>query len=105
MDITVKTKGAENVKSVIANYDYSFSYFFNILIAFIISQQSFQWGRLHFATFMCNINYKFIYYANLPFSYYSQFTVIIFFDNCVAGYIALLCILIAQIYSSSMSAC
>ena len=28
---------------------------------------------------MCNINYKFIYYSNLPFSYYSQFTVIIFF--------------------------
>ena len=53
-----------------------------------------QWGRLHFATFMCNINYKFIYYANLPFSYYSQFTVIIFFDNCVTGYITLLCMTI-----------
>ena len=46
-------------------------------------------------SFMCNINYKFIYYANLPFSYYSQFTVIIFFDNSVAGDIALLCISIA----------
>ena len=45
---------------------------------------------LHFATFMCNINYKFIYYSNLPFSYYSQFTVIIFFDNSVTGYITLL---------------
>ena len=36
---------------------------------------------------MFNINYKFIYYSNLPFSYYSQFTVIIFFDNSVTGYI------------------
>ena len=27
MDITVKTKGVENVKSVIGNYDYLFSYF------------------------------------------------------------------------------
>ena len=39
-------------------------------------------------------NYKFIYYSNLPFSYYSQFTVIIFFDNSVTGYITLLCITI-----------
>ena len=38
--------------------------------------------------------YKFIYYSNLPFSYYSQFTVIIFFDNSVTGYITLLCITI-----------
>ena len=95
MDITVKTKGVENVKSVIGHYDYLFSYFCYILTAFIISQYSVQWGRLHFATFMCNINYKFIYYANLSFSYYSQFTVILFFDKSVAGYIALLCISIA----------
>ena len=54
---------------------------------------------------MCNINYKFIYYANLPFSYYSQFTVIIFFDNSVTGYITLLCITITWIYSSSMFIC
>ena len=83
MDITVKTEGVENVKSVIVHYDYLFSYyyyfyflffyyfyffyFFYILTAFIISQYSAQWGRLHFATFMCNINYKFIYYANLSF--------------------------------------
>ena len=39
--------------------------------------------------------YIYIYYANLPFSYYSQFTVIIFIDNSVAGYIALLCTSIA----------
>ena len=95
MDITVKTKGVENVKSVIGHYNYLFSYFLLYSYCFIISQYSVQWGRLHFATFMCNINYKFIYYANLPFSYYSQFTVIIFFDNSVAGYIALLCISIA----------
>ena len=65
------------------------------LAAFIISQYSVQWGRLHFATFMCNINYKIIYYAILPFSYYSQFTVIFFSDKSVAGYIALLCISIS----------
>ena len=39
------------------------------------------------------MNYKFIYYANLPFSYYSQFTVIIIFDNSDnsdnSGYITL----------------
>ena len=44
------------------------------------------------------MNYKFIYYANLPFSYYSQFTVIIIFDNSDnsdnSGYITLLCITI-----------
>ena len=73
-------------------YSHIFCY---ILTAYIISQYSVQLGRLHIATFMCNINYKFIYYANLPFTYYSQFTVIIFFDNSVAGYIALLCISIA----------
>ena len=72
-------------------YSHIFSY---ILTAFIISQYSVQWVRLQFATFMCNINYKFIYYSNLPFSYYSQFTVIIFFDNSVTGYITLLCITI-----------
>ena len=44
--------------------------------------------------FMCNINYKFIYYAYLLFSYYSQFIVIIIFDNGVTGYITLLCITI-----------
>ena len=65
-----------------------------IITAFIISQYSVQCVRLHFATFMCNINYKFIYYSNLPFSYYSQFTVIIFVDNSVTGYITLLCITI-----------
>ena len=94
MDITVKTKNVENVKSVIGHYVFLFCYFSYILTAFIISLCSVQWGRLHFATFMCNINYKFMYYANLPFSYYSQFTVIIFFDNSVTGYIALLCITI-----------
>ena len=72
-------------------YSHIFSY---ILTAFIISQYSVQWGRLHFATFMCNINYKLIYYANLPFSNYSEFTVIIFFHNSVTGYITLLCITI-----------
>ena len=54
---------------------------------------------------MCNINYKFIYYSNLPFSYYSQFTVIIFLENSVTGYITLLCITIMGIYSSFMFAC
>ena len=34
-------------------------------------------------------------FANLPYSYYSQYSVKIFFDNSVAGYIALLCISIA----------
>ena len=72
-------------------YSHIFSY---ILTAFIISQYSVHWGRLHFATFMCNIIYKFIYHANLLFSYYSQFTVIIFFDNGVTGYITLLCMTI-----------
>ena len=74
----VKTKGVENVKlsDIRTIYSHIFCY---ILTAFIISQYSVQWGRLHFATFMCNINYKFIYYANLPFSYYSEFTVIIIF--------------------------
>ena len=72
-------------------YSHIFSY---ILTAFIISQYSVQCVRLHFATFMCNINYKFIYYSNLPFSYNSQFIVIIFFDNSVTGYITLLCITI-----------
>ena len=94
MDITVKTKDVENVKSVIGHYDYLFSFFSYILTAFIISQYSVQCVRLHFATFMCNLNYKFIYYSNLPFSYYSQFTVIIFLDNGVTGYITLLCITI-----------
>ena len=94
MDITVKTKDVENVKSVIGHYDNLLSYFLYILTAFIILQYSVQWVRLHIATFMCNINYKFIYYYNLPFSYYSQFTVIIFFDNSVTGYITLLCITI-----------
>ena len=79
--------------------------FFYILTAFIISQYSVQWVRQHFATFMCNINYKFIYYFNLPFSYYSQFTVIIFFYISVTGYIRLLCITITWIYSSIMFAC
>ena len=91
------------MKSTVDNYEkthyiyiYIYSHIFSyILTAFIISQYSVQWGRLHLATFMCNINYKFIYYANLPFRYYSQFTVIIFLDNSVAGYIALLCISIA----------
>ena len=94
MDITVKTKDVENVKSVkdiTTIYSHIFCY---ILTAFIFSQYSVQWVRLHFATFMCNINYKFIYYSNLPFSYYSQFTDIILFDNSVTGYITLLCITI-----------
>ena len=94
MGSTVKTKDVENAKSVIGHYDYLFYIFCYILTAFIISQYSVQWVRLHFATFMCNINYKFIYYSNLPFSYYSQFTVIIFFDNSVTGYITILCITI-----------
>ena len=51
---------------------------------------------------MCNINYKFMYYANLPFFYYSQFTVIIFFDwlhyiivynNCVNSFFIYVCLL------------
>ena len=83
-------------------YSHILSY---IPTAFIISQYSVQWVRLHFATFMCNINYMFIYYSNLPFSYYSQFTVIIFFDNGVAVYITLLCMTITCIYSSFMFAC
>ena len=94
MDITVKIKDVENVKSFIGHYDYLFYIFSYVLTAFIISQYSVQWVRLHFATFMCNINYKFIYYYNVPFSYYSQFTVIILFDNGVTGYITLLCITI-----------
>ena len=85
MDITVKTKGVENV-SPLSDITTIYSHIIgNVFTAFIISQYSFQWGRLHFATFMCNINYKFIYYANLPFSYYSQFTVMIFFDRSVTG--------------------
>ena len=54
---------------------------------------------------MCNINYKFIYYANQPFSYFSQLTVIIIFDNSVTGYTTLLCITITWIYSSFIFAC
>ena len=42
---------------------------------------------------MCNINYKFIYYSNLPFSYYSQFAVIIFFDNSVTLFFIYVCLL------------
>ena len=83
-------------KTTLFIYIYIYIYIYIILYyIYIISQYSVQCGRLHFATFICNINYKFIYYANLPYSYYSQFTVIIFFDNSVAGYIALLCISIA----------
>ena len=65
-----------------------------ILTTFFISQYSVQWRRLHFATFMCNINYKYIYYSNLPFSNYSQFTDIMIFDNCVTGYITLIMIIL-----------
>ena len=38
-----------------------------ILTAFIILQYSVQWHRLHFATFMCNIKYKFMYMLIFPF--------------------------------------
>ena len=64
------------------------------LLLLLFHNIQFNGGILHFATFMCNINYKFIYYANPPFSYYSQFTVIIFFDHCVTGYITILCMTI-----------
>ena len=52
---------------------------------------------------MCYITLRYFYvqyklqvynYYNLPFSYYSQFIVRIFFDNSVTGYITLLCITI-----------
>ena len=94
MDITVKTKGEKTLSplsDITTIYYHILSY---ILTAFIISEYSVQWIRSHFATYMCIINYKFIYYANLPFSYYSQFTVMIFFDNGVTGYITLLCMTI-----------
>ena len=94
MDIIVKTKGVENVKSVTGLYDYVLSYSSLYSYCFYYLTIFSSIGRLHFATFMCNINYKFIYYANFPFSYYSQFTVIIIFDNSVTGYITLLCITI-----------
>ena len=90
----VKTKGVENVcpLSDITNfYSHIFSY---IPTDFIITRYTVQWGRSYFATFMCNINYKVIHYANHPFFYYSHFTVIISFDNRGTGYITLLCITI-----------
>ena len=94
MDTTVKTKDVENVKSVIGQYDYLFSYFLLYSYCFyyftIISSMCYITLRY----FYVHINYKFIYYSNLPFSYYSQFTVIIFFHNSVTGYITLLCITI-----------
>ena len=54
MDITVKTKGVEIFKSVMGQYTIYSHIFSYVLTAFIISQYSVQWGRMHFATFMCN---------------------------------------------------
>ena len=46
---------SNHIYAYIIYFSHIFSY---ILTAFIISQYSVQCGRLHFATFMCNINYK-----------------------------------------------
>ena len=49
---------------------------------------------MHFATYMCYVNYKSMCHAKFPRSYYSQFAVKIIFENSVTGYITLLCIAI-----------
>ena len=53
-------------------YSHIFLYF---LSALLYTNVQLYGGRLHFTTFMCNINYKSIYYASLPISYYSQLSV------------------------------
>ena len=95
MDITVKTKGVENVKSVIGHYDYLFSYFLLYSYCFYYFTIFSSMWQIALRYFYVQYKLQVIYYANLPYSYYSQYTVIIFFDNSVAGYIALLCISIA----------
>ena len=105
MDIIVKAKGIENAKSV-PGHRLFIVIFLLIFLPFILhSIYSAPWGRLHFSTFMCYINYKFICYANIPSSYYCQFAVKINFENSVTAYIILLCTTITRIYSSSMFAC
>ena len=95
MDITVKTKGVENVKSVIGHYDYFFSYFLLYSYCFYYFTIFSSMWQIALRYFYVQYKLQVIYYANLPYSYYSQYTVIIFSDNSVAGYIALLCISIA----------
>ena len=69
-------------------YSHVFCYIHTV---FITWKYCVLWGRLHFATYMCYINNKFIFYANIPSSNYSQFTVKIMFENSVTGYMTLLC--------------
>ena len=87
MDFTVKTKCAEIVKSVpglTTNYSHIFSYFVSVFL--LLNYFPF-YERLHFATYMCYINYKFICYAHFCSSYYSQLTCKIGFEHSVIGYI------------------
>ena len=84
------TKGVEIAKFVPGHYVYLLSYFYLCTYCF----NSVLWGRLHFATYVCYINYKSICYAHFPILYYSQFTVKIIFENSVTGYIPLLCMTI-----------
>ena len=89
MDFTVNAKQSLSLFPDFTNAD---SHIFIYFVSLLLHNYIIFYVRVHFATYMCYINYIFMSYAHFAYSYYSQFSGKINFMHYVIGYIALLCI-------------